>query len=307
MHLLSYIIVIVNNLRIALFGKFRLSGDGGELIGLEQARVQELFCYLLIHRGRHHSRELLASLLWGDQPTQQARRYLSKALWQLQAALSQAMPNPQDLLQVDLDWLHLNQPAGVWLDVSVFEQAYQRVRDLPGASLTCEDFASLQEVVDLYAGDLLEGWFHDWCLCERERLQHIYLVMLEKMMRYCEAHHQYEAGQHYGYWILRVDRAREQTHRQLMRLFYLAGDRTAALRQYRQCCAVLHQELDVEVSTRTRQLYQQICADRLEGQAGSPPEDGKEVLAGVAQQLQRIKDDVGDVERRIQSLVASDR
>jgi DNA-binding SARP family transcriptional activator len=270
-------------MQIALFGKFRVRCAGKDLTGFEQARVQELFCYLLLHRGRHHSREMLASLLWGDQPTPQARRYLSKALWQLQVSLSQAVLDHQELLNVDLDWLYLNPQAGVWLDVAIFEQAYQQVRDLPGGSLTCEDFASLQKVVDLYTGDLLEGWFHDWCLCERERLQHIYLVMLEKLMRYCEAHRHYEAGQQYGYWILRVDRAREQTHRQLMRLFYLAGDRTAALRQYRQCCAVLHQELDVQVSSRTQQLYQQICADHLDVQAAAPLAEGKDVLAGVAQ------------------------
>ena len=36
----------------------------------------------------------------------------------------------------------------------------------------------------------------------------------------------------YGARILHCDRARERTHRRLMRLHFLAGDRTAALRQY---------------------------------------------------------------------------
>jgi len=28
--------------------------------------------------------------------------------------------------------------------------------------------------VDLYQGDLLEGWYQDWLLCERERLQNMF-------------------------------------------------------------------------------------------------------------------------------------
>jgi hypothetical protein len=31
----------------------------------------------------------------------------------------------------------------------------------------------LKDAVNLYCGDLLEGWYQDWCLFERERLQSI--------------------------------------------------------------------------------------------------------------------------------------
>jgi two-component SAPR family response regulator len=93
--------------------------------------------------------------------------------------------------------------------------------------------------VALYHGDLLEDWFQDWCLYERERLQNIYLAALDKLMDYCEASRDYDAGLAYGTRILRHDLARERTHRRLMRLYYLAGDRTSALRQYDRCVQIL--------------------------------------------------------------------
>jgi len=40
----------------------------------------------------------------------------------------------------------------------------------------------LQEAVRLSYADLLEGWYQDWCLYERERLQNIYLLILDKLM-----------------------------------------------------------------------------------------------------------------------------
>jgi DNA-binding SARP family transcriptional activator len=47
-----------------------------------------------------------------------------------------------------------------------------------------------------------------------------------------------------------------------MRLHLLAGDRTAALRQYEQCVQLLQRELAVKPATSTIALYERICSDR---------------------------------------------
>ena len=49
-----------------------------------------------------------------------------------------------------------------------------------------------------------------------------------------------------------------------MRLYYLAGDRTAALRQYQQCAAALDEELGVRPAQRTVRLYEQIRLDQVD-------------------------------------------
>jgi DNA-binding SARP family transcriptional activator len=104
------------------------------------------------------------------------------------------------------------------------------------------------------------------------------------MMDFCESRRLYENGLAYGEQILRYDRARERTHRKLMRLFYLAGDRTAALRHYEKCVAALREELGVEPAKRTRLLYRQIEADQLDepaqplAQAGQDAEQNDPLL-----------------------------
>jgi len=65
----------------------------------------------------------------------------------------------------------------------------------------------LRAAVSLYSGDLLEGWFQDWCLYHRERLQSIYLTMLDKLIAFCEFHHEYENGLALGEHLLRQDGA----------------------------------------------------------------------------------------------------
>src|SRR5262249_37386100 len=94
--------------------------------------------------------------------------------------------------------------------------------------------------------------------------------MLDKFVAYCEVHSEYEKGMDYGARILRCDRAHEIAHQHLMRILYLAGDRAGALRQYERCAAALKEELSVQPSDRTRELYRQIREDRLAAITSGP-------------------------------------
>ncbi len=266
-------------LRIRVFGELSVARDGQVLEGLTACKAQELLCYLLLHRDRAHSREALAGLLWGDCSTAQSKKYLRQALWQLQAALSpHGQPPHARTLLVQSDSVRLNLGAGIWLDIAVFEQAFARLRGVPSDRLDGTQARTLRHAAELYQGQLLEGWYHDWCLSERERLQDMYLAMLDKLMDYCAAHRDHESAMTYGARILRHDRARECTHQRLMRLQYLAGDRAGALRQYQRCAAALAEELGVQPAEGTVALYDQIRTGRLEDSAGAPT-----VNAGVGQ------------------------
>jgi two-component SAPR family response regulator len=128
--------------------------------------------------------------------------------------------------------VQLNTACGLWIDVAGFERACAGARGMPGEQLDAATAAGVQDAVDLYQGDLLKGWYQDWCLHERERLQGLYLAMLDKLMGYCESQQRFDAVLHYAELSLRYNRAREGTHQRLMRLYYSAGDRVGALRRW---------------------------------------------------------------------------
>lgn len=256
-------------LRVFLLGEFKVWSGEQDLTSLCPHKLQELLCYLLIYRDRTHPREALAGQLWSDSSTSQSKKNLRQALWQLQNAT-----DPDDsctdhhLLLADSDYIRIDPDADLWLDVAVLEGAFDRARGTSGHILDAPRIDALRQAVALYQGDLLEGWFQDWCLYERERLQNMYLAMLDKLIDYCEAHRQYEDGLAFGVQILRYDQARERTHRRMMRLYYLAGNRTAALRQYEHCVQALRRELAVDPAGRTVMLYEQIRAEHLPIPAG---------------------------------------
>lgn len=251
--------------RIHLFGRFRVEYDQEPLEGLGTFKVQELLSYLLIHRNRPRPREALAALLWGDTPTDKSRKYLRQALWHLQTALRSRDAAAGDrILLVEDNWVQLNTRSEIWLDVAVLEESFAALKDKPGWELSTNEKDQMEAAVQVYAGEFLEGSYQDWCLFERERLQNISLTLLYKLMSYSEAHHEYEAGLVFGTSILNYDRASERTHRRLMHLQYLAGDRTASLRQYDRCVLALDEELGVKPDKRTVALYEKIRSGDVE-------------------------------------------
>jgi len=286
----------VPGLRFRLFGKFTAHHDAGILKGLEASKDQELLSYLLIHRDRPHSREALASLLWGETSTEKSKKYLRQALWHLHAALN----SDTDVLLVDHDWLSLNPCSNLWTDVADFERAFATTEGIAGRQLDTEKAKALKAAVSLYNDDLLPGYYQDWILFERERLQNMYLLMLDKLIVHSQFHGDYEVAQGYGATILRYDPARERTHRQLMHLYSLAGDRTSALRQFERCAQALKQELGVKPERKTVELYERIKSDQM-GLTDSPENSSRtSTPSDILTRLKQLQAIVSGVQRRIQ-------
>lgn len=244
-----------------LFGRFEARALS-EWIQLDARRMQEIMSYLLLFRQRPHQREILAGTLWSDSSNPRSRKNLRQTLWQLQDRATQG-PARTPLLLVGKEWVQVNE-AGIWLDVAELEEAFERVAAIPGERLSDAEAVALSAAANLYRGDLLEGWREDWCVLERERLKAVHLAVLEKLLGYCEVTGRFEEGLAFGERLLRHDRAHERAHWRLMRLNYLSGDRTGALRQFDRCRAALAEELGVGPGRLTRTLYEQICADAVE-------------------------------------------
>jgi DNA-binding SARP family transcriptional activator len=292
---------------ISLFGKLQVR-RGDRSVELEAAKVQELLCYLMLFRDRPHPRECIASVLWDDQTTARSKQYLRKALWQLQAALCEEhVSESKRLFSVSPEWVEVNEHATVWLDVCEFEQSCLATRGIPGEAMNPAAADQLARAVGLYHADLLDGWYQEWCLIERERLQHLLLCALDKLMAYHEHRGAYEEGVGYGQHILRFDRAREHTHCALMRLYATAGDRARALRQYDRCVQALHDELDVPPADMTVQLYEQIRTGHFPSSATIAPAPSlpPPQLQDVAQHLHALRAALAQLTAQVEQEIAA--
>lgn len=298
-------------LTLHLFGRFEAHYGKQRLDHLENAKARELLSFLLINDHRPHHREVLAGQLWADSTTAQSRKYLRQALWQLQSALRTATNSDHaDILTIEPDWIRLNADAPIWADVIEFQKGFTATRELAGHELSSDKFEILRQSVDLYVSDLLDGWYQDWCQEERLRLQTMYVIMVDKLASYCEHHHLYELGIEYATRILHLDRAHERTHRRLIRMHHLSGDRTAALRQYERCRAALAQELGIKPSPTTQQLYAELATglDSFDGRAQRSDRSDRLVepnpLPSILRHLQQLQGLLNDLQHDVEHNIA---
>jgi DNA-binding SARP family transcriptional activator len=210
-------------------------------------------------------------------------------------------------VQVDGDWVGINPEAPLWLDLSQLEHAYARVEGVPGREIDLQTSALIREVAQFYQGDLLEGLNPNWCLFEREQAKYMQMALLDKLMLFHWSRGEYESSLYYGSRVLRLDRASERIHRRMMRLHQLAGDRTAAMRQYQSCVVALREELGARPSRSTEGLFQKICAGRLEEGAAEPvtslkldlPERSAEPLSEPLARLRQYMTDLLKLQRQV--------
>jgi DNA-binding SARP family transcriptional activator len=224
-------------LRIRLLGDLDIRLGETPLPGLESTRAESLLGYLLLHRGAPQPRQRIAFLLWPDSTEAQARTNLRHVLHNLRRGL----PEADRFLEVSARTLRWRPDAPYWLDVAVFEQALAEGR--------------LQDAVDAYTGDLIEGSYDDWLLEERERLRELQADALEQLVRQLEQGDEKAGAIRHAERLVRHDPLREETYRLLMRLHDAAGDRARALRAYHVCAATLARELGIEPSAATRAAY----------------------------------------------------
>ncbi len=250
-------------LQIYLFGALRLVAAGAPHAFRGLPKTLPLFAYLLLHRRQPFKRERLAFTFWPDESEDAARSNLRRHLHDLRRALP-ALPAMTPWLLTEVDTVQWNPAAPFWLDVAEFE----RLSAAPD---------TLAAAVPLYTGDLLPELYDDWIFFERERLQERFFTILERLTARSEAQGDYKAAIGYAGQILRRDPLREETARRLMALHYRAGDRSAALQEYRRLERDLRAELDLPPMPETTALYESITrgetlpgSDKRRGEAERP-------------------------------------
>ena len=243
----------------------RLLGGFCIIAGVEKQRLSippraaKLFTYCLFHRECWHSREHLIDLFWPDAPLEQARSCLNSTLSRLRRAFP---PDVGPILVAEgREAFSLADGLTLSVDVDLFTHVV-RIDGPPssGHTLTDDEATQLRKALDLYRGDLLPGWYDDWVLIERERLRHIYIVGLSRLMAHFSHTGALELAIAYGRRLLVLEPLHESVHRLMMQLFMRSGHRAAALKQYAHCCDLLKEELGVEPMEETQTLYARIAA-----------------------------------------------
>jgi len=249
----------MNILKINLLGIVRVAHQGIPTeTGMGRA-VKGLLGYLTLFRHRLHAREVLAGLFWGESSEDRARSSLNTTLWRLRKVLEPgSIPTGAYLATTPAGEIGFNRKSDHWIDIEIFEDRIKPTLAIPHDSLKANEVSQLESTLLLYQGELLEGFYDEWALRERERLRSLFVQGQIHLLHHYTHRAAWEQGLACAQNILNFEPLREEIHRKMMRLYFKNGQRAQALRQYEQCREILASELDVLPMEETQILYAQI-------------------------------------------------
>jgi len=139
----------MTRLCLRLLGAPEATLDGQPVTRFDSAKVRALLAYLVVESDRPHRREILATLLWPDQPESVARTNLRNALSNLRGAIGDRARERDGaplILLVTRESVQFNCDSDCWVDVRAFQTLIER------RPLGLPDTGHLAEAVSLYRG-----------------------------------------------------------------------------------------------------------------------------------------------------------
>jgi DNA-binding SARP family transcriptional activator len=224
--------------------------QGNELrLALAQPKRLALLAYLAIATpAGFHRRDTMLSLFWPEMDQERARRALRQAVHFLRSTLGADVVQTRGGEDIGLA------SDALWCDVRAFDDALAR--------------GALAEALELYRGDLLEGFFisdassdfEEWLEKERVRLRQRATTAAWSLSDQSAAAGRGAQAAEWARWAAARAPDDERAQRRLMTLLDRQGDRTGALRVYEQLAQRAQAEFEAEPSAESRALVASIRA-----------------------------------------------
>ena len=235
---------------LELFGSWRLSRTG--IVHTMRTREQRLVALLALQGVRRRS--YAAGVLWPESTEAHAGASLRAAT----CRIDQLAPG---LLMHDRRELSLS--TNIRVDVREFVDyvccicvAQQPDRPTPREAATCLPL--------LLHGDLLPGWYDDWVVYERARLQQLRIQALEVTAARLIERGDIAAALIAASEVVAIEPLRESAQRLLIRIHLHNGNYHAALRDYRAFQSQIQRELGIAPSGQLQALVRPLLRHRRE-------------------------------------------
>ncbi len=245
---------------VCVLGGFRLLRTRQQ-VSIRGPKSQALLSQLALCGRRGLAREQLTCALWPEADAAIGSHNLSSLLSDLRRQLGVDIDGKAPVLVSD-GMYRLNEKAGIWADVCLFEAMVERAEE----RLRGDDEATAMLYYDraeaYYYGDLSVSAAEDvHVLLVRERLRAHYSNLLARVAAYWLRCQDPARSLHYIQQLLERDPCREDAHRMAMRCYTRQGARSQALHQYHLCASVLRSEYDADPEPATTAVFDQVRLD----------------------------------------------
>lgn len=236
---------------LSVFRQLSAGSPGGPLTAVHwrTAKAQELFLYLLQHRGQVVRKSILIELLWPEYEPDKVFPQLYTTVYHVRKTLSRFGEHFQITSAMEGYVLNIHR---VLLDAEDWES-----RLASAGPLSSESVDDYLEIMKLYTGDYLQEYDYWWSESERHRLKRIWLSYSFQMADWlCSEGNAEKAAAVYIGICDRQPQA-EEAHWALMKIYASMGKQPSVNRQYNALTSILMDELGVTPSVSITEWYRQ--------------------------------------------------
>ncbi len=245
---------------IRCFPLLRFDGPNGLLSSFKwrTAKAEELFAYLVHHRGRTVSRDKLIEAIWPDIDLQKAAVQLYTAVYQMRQGLKKAGV-PITVENVRLEEGYRIPAEQIRLESEEWQLRLKEWQELPDRK---DQVDQLKNLVEQYEGDYLGDYDYPWAEEENERLRNMWTLYALQAMELLIAAKRCREAVMTGSKILRSQPYCEEAHFLLLQAYHGMGDLSSVMRHYRETEEMFRLELGIGLQAQIVEWYNKWFSSR---------------------------------------------
>lgn len=219
------------------------------LLQWRTSKAQELFIYLLQHRGQLVRKSILIDLLWTEFDMDKAYPQLYTAIYHIRKTLE---PYNRRLQITNTTEGYVLNMENIQLDIEVWEEWLAA-----SPAISAKSIDRHIEVLNLYTGDYLQEYDYWWAESERQRYKRMWLGMSYSLADWYFNHGRMEEALFYHTSITKHHPLEERAYYSLMQIYALLNNGAQVHLQYSIMSKVLKEEMNVEPSSYITEWYEQ--------------------------------------------------
>ncbi|WP_152394204.1 response regulator [Paenibacillus guangzhouensis] len=234
--------------------RFQLNAMKTQNVKWRTSKAQELFAYLLHHRKRVVSRNLLLELLWPDTPEDKAVQYLYTAIYHIRQTLKNYRMDSISIRIGELETGYRLDMGNAHVDTELWEKDLKQL-----GRLDADTVDSHEHVLKMYTGDYLGNYEYLWAEHERERLRMLWLYQIRRVSEFYEQQGLMDKAIRLIQDAQRIKPDEEDYYFLLMKLNHAIDNQVGVEEQFFLLKTRMESDMELPISEEIIRWYEQWC------------------------------------------------
>ncbi|MEO7658131.1 MAG: BTAD domain-containing putative transcriptional regulator, partial [Pyrinomonadaceae bacterium] len=218
-------------------------------------RARDIFCYIATRKHRRVPKDVLIEAFWGNEEFEAIEKNFHPTISHIRKALNSRQSFKQNFIVFRDGAYQLNPEFSYRIDTENFIDFIAAAEVAKKEKRDGDLRENLESAYNLYRADFMEGLYEDWAEEQRHFYREQFSRVLNALAKLSVAEKKWADALKFANQILVIDPYREDLHRLVMKVLAAQSKPAAVKKHFEQMTEILKQELGIEPSAETRQLF----------------------------------------------------